>query len=440
MRRVLRRSLCGIRNGICGSSSGPETEAEPEPWPQLAATNTRLASEMARLQARADYLDATDEMRYYSERPKTPISLSVFRRFATRGMQRSALLEGALFLNAELPVRVAISAHLPDRLPRGFAGLEPFQQVREMFTNTFQELRAFRFTQPAPSLEDEQRFYSLLFTIQHRHKRVPEIIFQGCEQIRAQLKRTYGTAWQVHPDRELTQSVLEDFFRARVGVRFLIGQQVRLHSQFAEGQPPVDVFGLVNLKILPHDIMAACISAVRRMALASFGACPVILLHCPYNEPFVQVPYHIQFVTIRLLRHAVTRLLKTHGLSAVQAQTTPPLQVTVSDGPDNEEVCIHIRDEGGGVPRSNVPYLWSYLHDDSRFGEQDWILMTEDDKQYGESFGLPLARIRARLFGGDVVVQTMEGLGLNMYAYIRKFKESEILPSSLNPHGPTAPV
>eukprot|EP00667_Euglena_gracilis_P011806 EG_transcript_12086 len=382
---------------------------------------------MAAVRERAEYLDVMEEMKYFSERPMTPISHAVFHRFALHQTQKAALLQGALFLKAELPIRLAHSAHLPDRLPRGLSGLAAFQQVREMFTDSFRELRAFQFSKPAPSWEDGQRFHDMLSVIQSRHKRVPEIVFQGCQQLRTQLQRTHGANWADHPDRQLTQDVLEDFFGARVVVRFLIGQQLRLHAQYVRGESHADVFGLIQLKVDSEHLMKASIATAKRMALASFNVCPDIELTCKCGTPFIQIGYHIQFITVRLLRHAIMGTLKAHGVEKVKAGKAPPVTITVADAGANEELCIRVQDSSLGVSRSKLRYLWSYLHDDVRLGEQEWVAATPEDQQYGESFGLPLARVRARLFGGDVVVQSVEGLGLDMYAYIPKFKAEEVL-------------
>ena len=39
----------------------------------------------------------------------------------------------------------------------------------------------------------------------------------------------------------------------------------------------------------------------------------------------------------------------------------PPVQVIIADGENNEDVVIKISDEGGGIPRSHMPRIWSYL-------------------------------------------------------------------------------
>ena len=36
-------------------------------------------------------------------------------------------------------------------------------------------------------------------------------------------------------------------------------------------------------------------------------------------------------------------------------------QVIIADGENNEDVVIKISDEGGGIKRSHMPRIWSYL-------------------------------------------------------------------------------
>ena len=124
--------------------------------------NESLFREMASVRERTEYLSTVEEMRYYSQRPQTPASLAIFKKFQETGNKQDALIEGALFLHAELPIRVSQSAYFLDKLPRGLAGLDAFQEARETFTASFEELRSFRFSNPA-TWEDEIRSLAHLF-------------------------------------------------------------------------------------------------------------------------------------------------------------------------------------------------------------------------------------------------------------------------------------
>jgi hypothetical protein len=46
-----------------------------------------------------------------------------------------------------------------------------------------------------------------------------------------------------------------------------------------------------------------------------------------------------------------------HGVDA----DYPPIKVVIADGSDNEDVIVKVSDEGGGIPRSNMKRIWSYV-------------------------------------------------------------------------------
>lgn len=39
----------------------------------------------------------------------------------------------------------------------------------------------------------------------------------------------------------------------------------------------------------------------------------------------------------------------------------PPIRVVIADGEKNEDVVIKVSDEGGGIKRSDMKSIWSYL-------------------------------------------------------------------------------
>lgn len=72
---------------------------------------------------------------------------------------------------------------------------------------------------------------------------------------------------------------------------------------------------------------------------------------------------------------------------------------------------MQISDEGGGIPRSGLPRIFTYLYstakdpvdEDSNTG--DSVIMA------GYGCGLPISRLYARYFGGDLQIISMEGYG-----------------------------
>jgi len=71
-----------------------------------------------------------------------------------------------------------------------------------------------------------------------------------------------------------------------------------------------------------------------------------------------------------------------------------------------------ISDEGGGIPRSGLPKIWTYLYSTAKnpviLGRQD---LEAPNVMAGYGYGLPISRLYARYFGGDLQVTSMEGYG-----------------------------
>ena len=89
----------------------------------------------------------------------------------------------------------------------------------------------------------------------------------------------------------------------------------------------------------------------------------------------------------------------------------PPIRLVVAEG--EEDVTIKVSDEGGGIPRSGLPRIWTYLYTTAKSPLDD---MDKDDTDgadgpsvlAGYGYGLPISRLYARYFGGDLQILSME--------------------------------
>ena len=73
----------------------------------------------------------------------------------------------------------------------------------------------------------------------------------------------------------------------------------------------------------------------------------------------------------------------------------PPIRVVVVEG--NEDITIKISDEGGGIPRSAIPLIWTYMYTtmEGQSVDQDFETQGSDFKapMAGFGYGLPLSRL-----------------------------------------------
>jgi pyruvate dehydrogenase kinase 2/3/4 len=65
---------------------------------------------------------------------------------------------------------------------------------------------------------------------------------------------------------------------------------------------------------------------------------------------------------------------------------------------------LQVSDEGGGIPRSGVDRIWTYMYSTGRVPMPDMEEVGDAQPVVlaGYGYGLPLSRLYARYFGGDL--------------------------------------
>ncbi|EJT49166.1 hypothetical protein A1Q1_01815 [Trichosporon asahii var. asahii CBS 2479] len=231
-----------------------------------------------------------------------------------------------------------------------------------------------------PEVHDyNENFTRVLQTIKKRHDPTVTSVAQGVLEWKR--KQKAGRIGQN------IQEWLDRFYLSRIGIRALIGQHVALNTL----KPHPDYVGIICTRANVHDICHEAIENAR------------------YNS----------------LRAVVER----YGVD--NEDQFPPVKVIVVEG--GEDITIKISDEGGGIPRSALPMIWTYLYTTmSDEGLEDTIqegIQGHTVPMAGFGYGLPLSRLYARYFGGDLRLISMEGHGTDVYISLNKLSSSrEPLP------------
>lgn len=124
---------------------------------------------------------------------------------------------------------------------------------------------------------------------------------------------------------------------------------------------------------------------------------------------------------LELLKNSMRATVEWHGVDA----EFPPIKVIIADGNDNEDVVIKVSDEGGGIPRSNMKKIWSYLFTTADPSIQQDMVGDQGDHSTdsplaGLGYGLPISRSYCRYFGGDLSIMSMEGYGTDAFVYLAR--------------------
>ena len=121
-----------------------------------------------------------------------------------------------------------------------------------------------------------------------------------------------------------------------------------------------------------------------------FKAPPVQLI-CPKDLTFLYVPGHLSHIVFELLKNSLRAVVERYGPD--KEDSYPPIKVIVVEG--KEDITIKISDEGGGIPRSAVPLIWTYMYTTMEGQGLDQNFNDSDFKapMAGFGYGLPLSRL-----------------------------------------------
>lgn len=251
-----------------------------------------------------------------------------------------------------------------------------------------------------PELHDyNQRFSATLNQIKRRHDGVVTTVAQGILEYKRRRQR-------MQIDNNI-QSFLDRFYMSRIGIRMLIGQHIALTDQSLNKDP--SYVGIICTKTNVRDLAEEAIENARFVCEDHYGLfdAPKVQLVCPPNLNFMYVPGHLSHMLFETLKNSLRAVVETHGQDK---EDFPVTKVVVAEG--KEDITIKISDEGGGIPRSAIPLVWTYMYttvDATPSLDPDFDKSDFKAPMAGFGYGLPISRLYARYFGGDLKLISMEG-------------------------------
>jgi len=373
-----------------------------------------------------------DDILACSLKRQTGVSLKYILDFGTQPLERQMLLS-ARFLHKELPIRLAHRLMELNNLPPLLANGTQVARVKSWYAQSFQEMRLFPTIKTS---EDVAVFTKMLKDAYARHNHVVLAIAKGVEEYKRQLAGSVragpgaggdapgGLLGLGEPEHDL-HDFLDTFFMSRIALRFLAGNHVALfeQAQATEADRPTDRIGLIHTRCSPVQVVTHAVEDARTLCSREYGDAPTVVVHGNPRLTFAYVPSH--------LHHMVFELVK-NSLRAVQDRydddvdnEPPPIRLVVAEG--GEDVTIKVSDEGGGIPRSGMPKIWTYLYSTAKSPvEMDTVEAAEGPVVLaGYGYGLPISRLYARYFGGDLQIISMEGYGTDAYLHLNRLGNSQ---------------
>ncbi|KAK7388074.1 hypothetical protein VNO78_22879 [Psophocarpus tetragonolobus] len=337
---------------------------------------------------------------------QTGVSLRYMTEFGSNPTDTNLLLS-AQFLHKELPIRIARRAIELHTLPHGLSYMPPVLKVKDWYLHSFRDLRSFS---EIKNMEDEKEFTEMIKAIKMRHNNVVPTMALGVQQLK-----------NVSEDPDHIDEFLDRFYMSRIGIRMLIGQHVELHNP----SPPPNCVGYIHTKLSPLNVARNASEDARSMCYREYGSAPDVKIYGDPDFTFPYVPGHLQLMIFELVKNSL-RAVQERFMDS--DEVAPPIRIVIADG--TEDVTIKVSDEGGGIPRSGLPKMFTYLYSTAKNSMDESQppsdLGTIDNvRMAGNGYGLPISRLYARYFGGDLQVISMEGYGTDAYLHLCRLGDSQ---------------
>ncbi|XP_013176324.1 PREDICTED: pyruvate dehydrogenase (acetyl-transferring) kinase, mitochondrial isoform X1 [Papilio xuthus] len=371
------------------------------------------------------FSNVTKMLDFYSQFNPSPLSIKQFIDFGLNACERKSYL----FLRKELPVRLANIMKEIALLPENLLRMPSVGMVNQWYERSFEEIIEFEKMEPEPPILSQSsildRFCERLVHIRNRHADVVQTMAQGVLELKESHEVDPGTENSI-------QYFLDRFYMSRISIRMLINQHTLLFGeQMGARQASVNGMGCGGRHIGSIDPACDVVAVVRDAYENARFLCDRYYLASPELEllqngvssdrpmPIIYVPSHLYHMLFELFKNAMRAVMECHE------SAPPPIQVNLVTG--KEDISVKMSDRGGGIPRSVSDLLFKYMYSTA---PQPSKSDSHTVPLAGYGYGLPISRLYARYFHGDLVLMSCEGYGTDAVIYLKALSNeaNELLP------------
>uniref|UniRef100_A0A8C1MZU1 Protein-serine/threonine kinase n=1 Tax=Cyprinus carpio TaxID=7962 RepID=A0A8C1MZU1_CYPCA len=219
-------------------------------------------------------------------------------------------------------------------------------------------------------------------------------------------------------DEALVRNFLDTTLTSRLGIRMLATHHIALH----EDNP--DFVGIICRRLSPKKIIEKWVDFARRLCEHQYGNSPRVRIngHVAARFPFIPLP--LDYILPELLKNAMRATMESH---LDTPYNVPDVVVTIAN--NDTDFVIRISDRGGGIPHSILDRVMDYHFSTAEQSTQDPRMSNLFDNitnsgpqsgpMHGFGFGLPTSRAYAEYLGGSLAIQSMQGIGTDVYLRVR---------------------
>uniref|UniRef100_A0AC11CYL0 Pyruvate dehydrogenase kinase 4 n=2 Tax=Ovis TaxID=9935 RepID=A0AC11CYL0_SHEEP len=313
------------------------------------------------------------EVEHFSRYSPSPLSMKQLLDF---GSENACERTSFAFLRQELPVRLANILKEIYILPERLVNTSSVQLVKSWYMQSLIELVEFHEKSP----EDQKAlsdFVDTLIKVRNRHHDVIPTMAQGVLE--------YKDACTADPvTNQNLQYFLDRFYMNRISTRMLMNQHILIFSDLQTGNP--SLIGSIDPNCDVVAVVQDAFECSKMLCDQYYLTSPELKL-TQVNVKFPGQPIHIVYVPSHL-HHMLFELFKNAMRATVEHQenwpSLTPIEVTVV------------------------------------LGKEDLTIKA------GFGYGLPISRLYAKYFQGDLNLYSLPGYGTDAIIYLKALSSESI--------------
>ncbi|XP_043073706.1 pyruvate dehydrogenase kinase, isozyme 4 isoform X2 [Puntigrus tetrazona] len=310
----------------------------------------------------------------FSKYSPSPLSMKQFIDF---GSANACEKTSFMFLRQELPVRLANIMKEIDFLPDKLLSTPSLKLLQSWYAQSLMELVDFLEKDP----DDKKiltKFTETLINVRNRHNNVVPTMAQGVLE--------YKEAFGVDPvTNQNVQYFLDRFYMSRISTRMLMNQHTLIFDGSTNPAHPKHI-GSIDPNCDVVEVVKDAYESAKMLCDQYYLTSPEVeIKQVNFKGPsdpihIVYVPSHLYHMLFELFKNAMRATVETHETSL----HLPTIKVRVSLG--SEDLTI----------------------------------------KAGFGYGLPISRLYAKYFQGDLQLYSMEGYGTSAVIYLKALSTESI--------------
>ncbi|XP_016337558.1 pyruvate dehydrogenase (acetyl-transferring) kinase isozyme 3, mitochondrial-like isoform X2 [Sinocyclocheilus anshuiensis] len=348
--------------------------------------------------------DVRQKIEYYSRFSPSPMSIKQFLDF---GRENACEKTSYMFLRKELAVRLANTMREVTLLPANLQSQPSVKLVESWYSHSFEELLEYETRSPEDphTLND---FLEILIKIRNRHNDVVPTMAQGV----IEYKEKFGFDPFISSN---VQYFLDRFYTNRISFRMLINQHTLLFGDAACLAQPKHI-GSIDPACNVAEVVTDAYETAKMLCEQYYMTAPELKIG-EFNSKapkkpiqVVYVPSHLFQMLFELFKNSMRATVELYENSS---EVLPPVKVMVTLGKED----LSISDKGGGVPLRKIDRLFNYMYSTAPTPRLDPSQTAVPLAGFG--YGLPISRLYARYFQGDLNLYSIEGFGTDAVIHLK---------------------